>query len=199
MIAVNKESLDNLSIRKGKMAEKVAGEVLSVVDDVEYLIHKDRISNDYLSGEIDLYLGEHVMAATNITDIKNSFDYLTFLKKIHTGLETGQKEQLQGYGDITGATDLVVANCLITAPREIIEDMMWKVAKKVNAATFESPEFLAEWPVFERSMIFHHIPLQRRVSKIKVEPFSAFERQRLYDRVKVCRDWLNKFHEEYTR
>lgn len=196
MIPVNKEALDVLSMKKGKMAELVAGQVLSVVDNVEYLIHKDRISNEYLTGEIDLYTGPHVMAATNVTDIKNSFDYPTFLKKIHTGLETGQKEQLQGYGDITGATDLIVANCLITAPREIIEEMMWKVAKKVNAATFESPEFLAEWPVFERSMVFHHIPIQRRVSKIKVEPFTDFERQRLYDRVKVCRDFLNLFHEQ---
>lgn len=196
MIAVNKEALDVLSIRKGKMAEHIAGQVLSVVDNIEYLIHKERIENEYASGEIDLYTGAHVYAATNVTDIKNSFDYPTFLKKIHTGLETGQKEQVQGYGDITGARDLVVANCLISAPREIIEEMMWKVALKINAATFESPEFLAEWPKWERSMVFHHIPIQRRVTKIKVEPFTDFEQQRLYDRVKVCRDFLNLFHEQ---
>lgn len=196
MIPVNKESLDVLSIRKGKMAEQVAGQVLSVVDNVEYRLHKERIENDFITGEIDLYLGEHVYAATNVTDIKNSFDYPTFLKKIHTGLESGQKEQLQGYGDITGAGDLYVANCLITAPKEIIDDMMWKVARKINAATFESPEFLEEWPKWERSMTFSHIPMQNRVSKIKVEPFNDFERQRLYDRVKVCREFLNQFHEQ---
>lgn len=196
MIPVNKESLDVVQVRKGKMAEEVAGKILSVHDNELYLIHKDRISNEYLSGEIDLYLGKQVMAATNVTDIKNSFDYPTFLKKIHTGLETGQKEQIQGYGDITGAKDLFVANCLVNAPYEIVEEMRWKVAKKMNATTTESPEFLEEWPKWERSMSFSHMPIHQRVSKIKVEPFTDSERQKLYDRVKVCREWLQLFYEQ---
>lgn len=199
MIPVNKESLDNLTIRKGKMAEELGGLVLSVHDGVMYQVHKERIENDFITGEVDLFLGEHIYAATNISDIKNSFDYPTFLKKLHTGLEYGQKEQLQGYGDITGAQDLCVVNCLVNAPGDIIEEMKWKVLRKINAATFESQEFLAEWPRFERSMKFDHMPIELRVSKIKVEPFTDFERQRLYDRVKVCRDWLCNFHEQYTK
>lgn len=199
MIPVNKESLDILSIRKGKTEESEARILLTRVDKLSYEVHKERISNEYLSGEIDLYVGEQVYAAENITDIKNSFDYPTFLKKIHTGLETGQREQVAGYGDITGAQELYIANCLVDCPFEVIEEMRWKVAKKMNAVTLESPEFLAEWPKWERSMIFNHIPIQQRVSKIKVEPFSEFERQKLYDRVKICREWLNNFHEQYQK
>lgn len=199
MISVSKESMDILQIKKGKLQEKQAGALLSFVDDSTYKEHKERISNDFLSGEIDLYLGESILTATHVSDIKNSWDYPTFLKKIHIGIENGQTEQLQGYGDITGAKNLHVANCLVDAPDEIIEETKWRVAKKFNAVTIESPDFLVEWAKWEKSMRFSHIPPHQRVHKIKVEPFSTSEQQKVYDRVKVCRDFLWKFDESYQK
>jgi len=196
MIAVGKESLDNLAMRKGKEAETEAVALLSIHDSELYLTHKDRIENDYLSGEIDTYLGDDVMSAKNVTDIKNAFDYPTFLKKIHTGLENGQEEQLQGYGDITGAKELYIANTLVSASGEILEEMKYKVAKKFGAITTESPDFLEEWKKWYRSMVFSDMNPKKRVNKIKVEPFSEIRRQQVYDRVKVCREWLNNFHEQ---
>ena len=199
MIPVSKESLNLLGMRKGKKVEKESVALLSEVDGIEYKIHKERIFNDYLSGEIDVYLGEHVYAAINITDMKNATDYPTFLKKIHTGLESGQKEQVQGYCDITGASVGYIANALVDCPEEDIIEMQWAVARKMNVATTESPEFLAEWPKWERSMRFGHIPKHQRISKIKIEPFSMFDQQRVYDRVKICREWLANFHEQYQK
>lgn len=199
MIPVSKESLDMLAIKKGKKTETDAVTLLTRVDKQFYKVHKDRISNDYLSGEVDIYLGEHIYAATNVSDIKNAFDYPTFLRKIMKPFENGQEEQVQGYGDITGAKELYIVNTLVSAPIELIEEMKWKVAKKMDAVTIESPEFLAEWPKWERSMKFDHIPPAQRVWKLKAEPFSDLYRQRLYDRVKVCRDWLADFHEQYQR
>jgi hypothetical protein len=197
MIPVSKESMDNLSISKGKKQEAQAGALLGFVDDIEYKVHKDRISNEFLSGEIDLYYGESVYNATRLPDIKNAWDYTIFLKKIRGGLETGQKEQVQGYGDITGARDLLIANCLVDCTDQNIEDVRWKVAKKFGALSIETPEFLVEWAKWERSMLFSHIDPYKRVHKIKVEPFSTFEQQKVYDRVKYARDWLSIFHEEH--
>ena len=199
MIPVGKESMDLLGMRKGKKVETESVALLSEVDGIEYKVHKDRIFNDYLSGEIDIYAGEHVYAALNVTDMKNAVDYPTFLKKIHTGLENGQKEQVQGYCDITSAPEGCIANSLVDCPEEDIIQMQWKVAQKMNSVTIESPEFLAEWPKWERSMRFNHIPKHQRVSKIKINPFTNHERQFLYDRVKVGREWLNNFHEQYLK
>ena len=197
MIPVNKESLDLLAIRKGKECEEEGITLLTRVDNQFYKTHKERIYNEFLSGEIDAYLGEHIYAATNISDIKNAFDYPTFLKKIHTGLENGQEEQVQGYQDITGAREGDIVNTLCSASDEIITEKKWQVAKKMNAISIESPDFLAEWPKWEKSMRFDHIPIHKRVHKIKIEPFSEFTRQKLYDRVKIGREWLNQFHEKY--
>lgn len=199
MISVSKESLDLLQTKKGKSGESEALLLLSRVSKLFYKTHKERIFNDYLSGEIDAYAGEHVYAATLISDIKNAWDYPIFLNKLHTGLEIGQKEQVQGYMDITGAGEGEIANTLINAPDDIIEEMRWRLTRKLGAATPESPEVLEEWPKWEHSMKFDQIPMHQRVSKIPVEPFSDFERNRLYDKVKIGREWLHNFHEQYQK
>lgn len=196
MVSVTKESLDSMPLKKGKVGEIEAGALLSLVDGVLYQRHKERIFNDYLSGEIDFYVGESIYKATNITDTKNAFDYPGFLKKINNGLENGQREQLAGYGDITGAQDLFIANCLISFTPDMVTDMEYKILRKLNCATTESPEFLELWPKIEKSMNFDSIPHAQRVSKIKVEPFTSFEQQRVYDRVKYCREWLWNFYEQ---
>lgn len=199
MIPMNKETLELLQIKKGKMAEIQAGNLLMIVDNEIYEQHKERIENDYLSGEVDYYFGRSIMEAEKIFDIKNSFDYPTFLKKINNGLENGQKEQVQGYCDITGAREGYIVNCLVDNPDEIIEEMRWKLAKRLNAVTVESPDFIKEWEVWERSMRFSQIPHNLRVNKIPVQPFTDFERQKVYDRVKICREYLAQFHETYSQ
>lgn len=196
MIPVGKESLDILQTRKGRECEDDAVQLLNVHDGETYKVHKERINNDFLSGEIDIYLGESVYAATNVTDIKNAFDYPGFLKKINNGLENGQEYQMKAYGDITGSNELFIANTLVTASPEVMIEMQWKVAKKMNAVTLESPEFLEEWKKWEHSMTFDNLPIQKRVHKIKVDPFTDTERQKVYDRVKVCREFLFKFDQE---
>lgn len=196
MIAVGKEAMDQLAMRKGKECEAEGLKLLSEADGTEYKIHKERISNEFLIGEIDSYTGLSVYEAMSIADVKNSFDYPTFLCKIHKGAEPGQTEQLQGYGDITGAGELWVSNVLVTATEEMILDMQFRVARKMNSATTESPEFLAEWPKWEKSMRFDHMSAKKRTHKVKIEPFIEVERQKVYDRVKVCGDWLCNFHEK---
>jgi len=199
MISVSRESMDLLQTKKGKMQEKQAVALLEFVTDLKYKENKDRISNDFLSGEIDIYSGDSICAAEVIVDIKNAWDYPIYLRKCSTGIENGQTEQLQGYGDITGAKKLVVANCLVDAPEEIIDEMRWKIAKKFNAVTTESPDFLVEWEKWERSMKFEKIPPNRRVFTIPVEPFTDNERQKVYDRVKQCREFLWKFDEMHQK
>lgn len=196
-IPVGKESKEIMQLEKGKKVEKSSIELLSVVEDVYYEQHKDRIFNDYLSGQIDCYLGKSVYEATNITDIKSSFDQPSFLKKIHMGLENGQREQVAGYCAITGASEGYIANCLVDNPDEDIEEMKFRLAKKMGCLTTESPEFLEEWKKWYRSMKFGHTPAHQRVFKIPVELFSKFELEAVYDQVKYCREWLFKFDEMY--
>ena len=179
--------------------------LLNKVDGLFYTPNEDaegkreRIYNDYLSGEVDAYVGDSIMTATIIPDVKSLWDYPTYLCKIHEPLTLANDWQLKGYGDISGASNLFVANCLIDTPEHIIENMKFKLLHKLNVATEEAPEFKAKWSIIEHSMRFSRIPEHKRVFKKPVEPMSDEQRKLLYDRVKVCRDFLNTFHETYQQ
>jgi len=195
-VAVRKE-VGIEQLEKGKDVEGDSIMLLSVVENVFYEKNDERVHNDFLSGEPDIFIGDNIMNASKITDIKSCYDYPSFLKKINCDLENGWKQQVQGYMDITGATEGEIAHCLVNMTLISREDLRKKIFFKMNVATEDNPEFKAKWEIIERSMIFDDIPMHKRVFKIPVEPFTEIERQQVYDRVKVCREWLWKFDEMY--
>lgn len=198
-IPVDKEAMDIQYTKKGKMTEADGITLLSRVDKVVYEKNEQRVTNEYLSGIPDIYLGPEIMQASKITDNKSLWDYPGFLKAINKKPENGYIDQIGGYCDITGSKVGEIAKTLVNMPEEIILDYQYKLLKKMNCATTESPEFKEEWAKWERSMRFDDIPKELRVFKIPVEPFTPERKQMIYDRVKVCREWLWKFHEQYIK
>jgi len=196
--SVTKE-MDMEYTQKGKMVEEESITLLSMVDFEIYSKNQERVSNDYLSGEPDIYLGEHILAAQKITDIKSCWDYPGFLKKIHKKIDNGYDYQIKGYCDITGAPVGEIAYCLVDMPDSIKNDYRRRLFYKINPVTEESPEFKAALAELEHSMTFLDIPIHKRVYKVPVQPFSDFERQRVYDRVKQCREWLCNFDQQYQQ
>jgi hypothetical protein len=198
MVSVTRE-MDIDYLQKGKIQEPTSILLLSIVDEVIYEKNVVRISNDYLSGEPDVFLGEHIMLATKIIDVKSVWDYPGFLKKIHSPIDIANKKQIQGYCDISGAGEGIVAHCLVNMPETIVNDYKRRLMYKMECATDQDPEYLKAWAILEKSMHFESIPRHQRVFKKPVKPFTDFERNEVYDKVKVCRDWLNSFHEMYIK
>jgi hypothetical protein len=198
-VSVLKE-LELEQTKKGNLAEQDAINLLSIVEGVVYRKYEgERITNEYLSGLPDVFKGADIMAAEKITDIKNSFDYPIFLKQLNKPLENGYEFQLKGYCDITGAPEAEVARCLVSMPEIMQLDFRRRLSYQWGYVSDESPEFLKRWGKMHRSMNFDHISCYLRVNRIKVEPFTDFERERVYDRVKQARDWLWKFEENYNK
>tara|TARA_R110000868_G_C10931850_1_gene766439 strand:+ start:1344 stop:2219 length:876 start_codon:yes stop_codon:yes gene_type:complete len=204
MVSVTREIMDVPQLQKGTIVEPQSLQLLSIVDGLQYTANiddegnRERVSNEFLSGEVDAYVGESIMTATVLPDVKSIWDYPTFLCKIHEPLTKANDHQIKGYMDITQAPQGFVANCLIDTPEHIIESIKFKLLNKLNVATEYSPEFMSKWEILERSMRFSHIPHHKRVFKKAVTPMTDFERQALYDKVKICREWLNNFHEAYN-
>jgi len=196
--SVNKE-LNVDFIQKGKMGEAEGLQLMSYCENYFYEKNKERISNDFLSGEPDTFQGKSIMEAEIIPDIKIIWDFPGFLRKINKPAEPEYRAQLAGYADISGAKEAFVGNCLINTPEPIRNDYKRKLFYKGEYTSEESPDFLAAWDPIERSMIFNDIPALMRFNKVPVEIFSSTERQQVYDRVKFCREWLNNFHEQYIK
>ena len=198
-IPVDKESLDMLQTQKGKKVEADSILMLSIFEGNIYSKNDIKVENEFIIGEPDVFEGEHIMAANKVTDMKNSWDYPTFLKQINKPLEKKYIKQVQGYGDITGATDLSITRTIVSMPIEMIKEYQDKIARKLGVIDTETAYFQEIWQQWERSMVFDDIPVNLRIHKTKVEPFTEEERNFLYDRVKYSRDWLWKFHETYSK
>lgn len=197
-VCVTKE-MDIDYFKKGRLQENEGIKLLSDVDGEVYVKNEERVYNEFLSGEPDIFKGPHIYAATILYDTKLSWDYPGFLKKINQPLENGNKQQIQGYLDLTNCSEGYVADVLVNMPETIINDYRWRLAKQMDAVTLESPDFLRAEQKMLKSMIFDRIDKKKRVFRKKVEPFTDFDRQKVYDKVKVCREWLFNFHEMYQK
>jgi hypothetical protein len=181
------------AFERGKATEEDSITLLSRVDKRNYVKNTERFNNEFLTGEPDV-VGEDV-----IYDTKGCKDYPTFLKKINNGLDAGNEEQIQGYGELLGIKNLYIAYCLPNYPFTMLNDLKRRLFYKGEYVTEESPEFLDKWNKFEHSLLHDDLPPQKRVHKVQVEPMSEHFKQQLYDRVKVCRDWLCDFHERFSK
>lgn len=206
MCSITKE-MDVEYFERGRKTEPESIRLLAEVDKTAYYKNETRFENEFLSGIPDVLgiekvykgHGDYDEYCSSIKDIKSCNDYPTFLYKIHKGLEDSHIFQLKGYGDILECEDLAVAFTLPTMPSEMREGYRMKLAYKMNAAIDQDEEFEKAWENLERSMIFDSIPVQRRVLKVKIAPFTDKERQSVYDRVKNCREWLFSFDERFKK
>lgn len=196
-IPVGKEFIDNFE--KGSKQEAEAIEILSEVDGVVYTKNDTRIYNEFLSGEPDIFLGEHIYKAKVIFDTKVAWDYPGFLKKILTSVSVANKQQVQGYCDITGAGEGFISDVLVNMPDTIINDYKYRLARKLDVIDIYDPSFQKSEDELMLSLNFDRIPNHKKVFKKKVEPFTDFERNRLYEKVKICREWLFNFDEMYKK
>lgn len=199
MVSITKE-LDVEAFERGRKTEPESIELVSFVDNVVYLKNEMRFHNEFLTGIPDIVGMDNQLPIVNkIREIKSCRDYPTFLQKIHKGLDSGNREQVAGYGDILDCGDLAVDFTLPNMPKEIREGYKYKLANRMGEATTESPRFLKAWAEIERSMIFDSIPHAKRVYKIPVSPFTEQEKLAVYDRVKVCREWLFNFDNTFKK
>lgn len=185
-----KKELDIEYTAKGKATEENSITLLSRLDKTLYEKNKLQLSNDFLTGEPDVI-------ADRIIDVKGAWDHPGFLRKINSEIDPGHDLQIKGYVDITGLSAGEVAHCLPSSPEWQILEFLEKAKWQMKVIWDEDPEWLLKAAEIERSMRFEDIPLEQRVFKIPVEPFTEEYRQKLYDRVKICREWLNIFHEKY--
>lgn len=199
MVSVDRELSYVPQLEKGKEGEEESITMLSRFEKVLYIKHKGRIWNDFLSGEPDVFSGEEIMKAEVIIDMKNAWDYVIFLKSIHKALENGYKDQVAGYCDITGAKKGKIVRSLVSMSEKQRYDQAERLVRKLGCISMESPEFMEHWPVLEKSMMFDHIPIRKRLFIQEVDLFTPERRQMIYDRVKICREWLWKFDEMYTQ
>lgn len=136
--------------------------------------------NDYLTGTPDVLPTN----STLVVDAKNPWDFMTFPYLDDVLPEIKYWWQGQGYMDLTGRKEYIVAYTLSNTPENIIESEMRKYAY-ANGLDPEEMDY-SEW--YDR-MSYNDIP---DILKIKIFPFERDDEaiKRIHERVILCRKFI---------
>lgn len=184
--------VDSKYLEKGKVREEKSIDLLSVYERRMYRKNDQRLTNEYLTGEPDLFIGKSIHEAEVIVDIKTSWDRFSFLNHRTEKLNDDYFYQLQGYMDLTGAQSAKLVYTCVNSSVEIIDDEKYSAARRMGLidTSYQHPEyleickqieinhiydikdFLEEYPHFE----FHNnlnewrydIPVNRRIHIVEI-------------------------------
>lgn len=183
-------------IDKGRLGEDSAIELLGFQLNLPLVKNTERIDNDYLSGEIDAFVGESVRHCDETFDTKCSYTLQSFLENIDAELKADYELQGHGYMALTTAKKATTAFCLVNMPDTMINDEKMRLFYKMNAATQESPEYLDAVADLEFNLIFDDIDPAERMLLFPVHR-SESKITEIYNAVHGWRNWLEEFQDRH--
>lgn len=191
-----KKDVETKYMTKGNLVEEESITRISLFDNVLYQKNEELISNDFIQGTPDIYLGKSVYEADVISDAKSSYDLVTFVSNVGEELDKGYRWQVLGYMWISGAKKGSVDYVLNDLPQIMLFDEMRRLMYKMNAATEESPEYKAAVEVLKKQYTYKDIPEEERILRFPVvRDEDAIGRIEEY--VIKARTWLAEFEDKH--
>lgn len=172
--------------------------------------NEERITNSFLSGTPDIYIGESIRKAEKGYDTKCSWSVDTFPFP-EDKLDPVYEAQDHGYMALTGARSWVTAYCLVNAPVQLIQNEKFALNRRLGDVSETDPAYIKGCIEIERNMIFdmsqfikdnpfyqlhteiweHDIPMKERVITFEVKRDDN-KIDRIYERVKLVRKELQR-------
>lgn len=202
----------NKYTEKGILAEEDGITLYSSYRGYVFFKNTHRLTNDLYTGEIDMFIGNEIMAAAENVDIKCSWDLDTF----PSFLDVPDKDhEYQGlaYMDLNGAKLHTVAYCLVNTPAKLIDDEKRQLSWDMGIIDIETEAYINACKEIEKNSIhdmalfrkhnpnydFHipidewkwDIPKKDRVYEMTVERNEA-TLAAMRKRGLECREWMQK-------
>lgn len=169
--------------------------LLSMVDGKQYYKYKKPVSNDWLTGILDVLDAPNLESATRIIDIKSSVSAETFFGKKESPFTPGNKFQAQCYLDITGKEVAEITHCLVGYSDETIQEQ-YQLLKDKICPSGETDEFFRKWEKAERDLRYSYLPADVRVVGIKIYRDEDTIAE-IHETITACREWMNNYHQEH--
>lgn len=143
-------------LEKGNLNEEIGIDYLTKKTKRLFKKNEERIRNEetQLTGLPDLYEGESIECAEIIIDIKNSWDYLTFLEAKTEKLPKDRVWQAHTYMALTGAQRCDFTIVCTNAPVKMVADEKRKAFFELGIDDEEDDRYIAKCLEIERNMIF---------------------------------------------
>lgn len=188
-----KKDITTKQMDKGIQAEPESIKLFSKVEGKIYYKNEDHLENEWFTGHPDIFLGDNIQNATEVSDIKTSWELDSFMPKLIESPDKCYECQLNVYYDLTGAKTGSIAYCLVSAPMNIVESEKKALLWKMNVISEESPEYKRAAAELERLMVFDDIDYRERVIKKTVERNDELI-AKMKAKVPIFRNWLQDFH-----
>lgn len=178
---------------KGLVCEPESIKLFSYVENKWFEKNEIQLENETSTGHPDIYEGESIRVATEIHDIKTSWEIDTFMPKLIEDIDSDYDWQIQTYFDLVPTAKIgSISYCLVDAPPELIQDELKRLQFDMNIIWDQDPKYLAAANEIIRNMTFGDIPHEERVIK-KVVDRDESKIQRMRAKVPLFRDWLEWF------
>lgn len=175
--------------------------------------NEERVTNDWITGLPDTFIGEHIRKIKKGYDLKCSWDLHTFPDPFDV-MDKQHDWQMKGYSFLTGAEQWFTAYVLVNAPAYMItreKEKVWyamgqpseqndrfieKIINIEKNMIFDMPQFRKDNPntdleVLTRGLWNHDMALEERVLLFETT-FTEADKQRIIARVEMCRDYIMK-------
>ncbi|CAL1518160.1 hypothetical protein [Chitinophaga sp. MM2321] len=178
-------------LEKGLAVEEDSITLFSRVKRKYYKKNETHLKNDFIMGTPDLYEGVSINEASLIVDIKSSWDIFTFFRNLTKPINKDYYWQLMAYMALTGAKKATLAYCLVNTPELMIVDEERKLMYRMNAGTTENPLYIEACEKLRQLSIYDDIPMNRKIIEFSIDRNDE-EIERIYSKVKKCREYLNE-------
>jgi len=177
-----KKEINSRYLDKGNQVEDMAIELAEQALELGFVFKNELFfENDHLTGTPD------IITDTLIVDVKSSWNGTTFPMFEDELPNKDYYWQLQGYMDLTGKHNAIVAYCLVDTPEDIVLDEIRRVAwaKKELEPSEETEQDVRSQHEFS------HIPKDKRVKAFLVEKDEHAIWQ-IKERVEQCREYYTE-------
>ncbi len=210
-----REEIMGKFLDKGNEREEDAITLVSRLTKVFYKKNEQQLSNDFITGTPDLFLGKSIQTAEAITDTKCSWSAHTFFRAQKEPLNKMYYWQGMGYMALTGAKTHTVSYCLVNGTEAAIANekrILSYQTGMMDAAGNHSEEYNEKCKQIEINHIFdleafkteypwydfasditkwqYDIPMQERLFSITFQR-NEEDIQRIYERISDCRKWID--------
>lgn len=189
-----KKEIVTKQMDKGIQAEPQSIALFSAVTGEFYYKNQERVEDEWFCGHPDL-ISEN---GDEVWDIKTSWDLDSFMPKLMEEPDANYVAQLNCYYSLTVASGGGIAYCLVSIPKNLLEEEKMYLLKRMDVATEYNPLFIKAAAELEKNLVFDDIPLELRLIKHEV-PRNEELIEKMKSKVPIFREWLRKFHEKHLK
>lgn len=184
-------------MKKGLMTEQNCITTVSRVTKKFLRKNTERLFNDYIIGEPDIFEGPDVRHATKVTDTKSCWDLFTFRGVLIEPVDSGYAYQLNGYGELTGADDLCLAYCLENMPEPMVKEEVWRLYRKMGEPDSESDVWKQAEKELRASFIYDDLPVENRLLMFEFQR-DPLVMATIKDRATLWREYLAHLYKRFN-